>query len=254
VVVEPKIFSPNGDGVYETVALKAELRRETPWTVTVADAAGRSVRTMTGRGQQPAASWDGTDAAGKPAPEGRYELRLQIKGRQIAAQSIELNRRFGVPNPDLERWCFWRSQALEGGATEQDYHTPAGKASYSLGLIGTSPEAKAYWSNYRSGTEIPITAGNTYTYSALVKCDLAAGAQSTIGLHFFTKDDRWAPISGLENEWDGVTAPVEGKRDWTRLTVSSQAPPDAAKAVLFFSIKGQGRAWMSGVEFGEDRK
>jgi hypothetical protein len=112
----------------------------------------------------------------------------------------------------------------------------------------------AYWSNYRSGTEIPITAGKTYTYSGLVKTDLAENAEATISLHFFTKEDRWAAIPGLEAEWEGMTAAGKSKQDWTRLTVSCQAPENAAKAVLFFSIKGQGRAWLSSAEFGESRQ
>jgi hypothetical protein len=250
VAVQPAVFSPNADGAYDTVALQAELRHEAPWTVIVADAAGRAIKTVTGQGAQPSASWDGRDIAGKPAPEGRYELRLQVKGRQIAARTVELNRRFGVPNPELERWCSWRPQALEGGMAEQDYHTASGNLSYSLMLTGANPDARAYWSNYRSGTEIPITAGKTCNYSGLVKCDLAAGAQATVSLHFFTREDRWAEIPGLGAEWEGVTATLEGQQDWTRLTVSCQAPPNAAKAVLFFSIKGQGRAWMSAAEFG----
>ena len=156
---------------------------------------------------------------------------------------------------------IWRQEgqgvseaALEGAATEQDYHTASGALPYSLRLTGANPEAKAYWSNYRSGTEIPITPGKTYTYSGLVEADLATGAQATISLHFFTKEDRWAAIPGLEAEWDGKVAALEGKRDWTRLTVSCQAPENAAKAVLFFSLKGQGQAWLSSAEFGESQK
>ncbi|MCE5241116.1 hypothetical protein LLH23_21850 [bacterium] len=254
VAVEPTVFSPNGDGRYDAVTLQAELRQAAPWKVVVADATGKTVKTVTGQGARLTASWDGRDSAGQPAAEGKYELRLTVKGRQIAARTIELNRRFGVPNPDLERWCFWRPQALPGGATEMDYHTPAGKASYSLLLTGADPEARAYWSNYRSGTEIPITAGKTYTFSGLVRTDLPAGAEASIRLHFFTRDDRWAAIPGLTEEWEGVAAPLQGKQDWTRLTVSCQAPANAAKAVLFFSLKGQGRAWMSAAEFGESRK
>jgi hypothetical protein len=130
--------------------------------------------------------------------------------------------------------------AAPPGATEQDYHTASGNLPYSLRLTGANVEARVYWSNHRSGTEISIAAGKTYTYSGLVKAALAPGAQATVSLHFLTKEDRWAAIPGLEAEWDGTVAACEGKRDWTRLTVSCQAPENAAKAVLFFSLKGQG--------------
>lgn len=251
VTVQPTVFSPNGDGAYDSVALQAELRSEAPWTVTVADADGRTVKRVTGEGVHPSASWDGRDEAGALVAEGYYEVRLAVRGRQIATEKIELNQRFGVPNPDLERWCFWRPVALEGGATQQDYHVAAGDRSYSLMLSGADPEARAYWSNYRSGTEIPIEPGKTYSYSGLLKCDMAEGSEALISLHFFTAEDRWAAIPGLEAEWNGIEATCTGEQDWTELSVSCETPPNAAKAVLFFSIRGQGRAWLGAAEFGE---
>jgi len=251
LAVQPTVFSPNGDGAYDTVGLQAELRSAAPWTVAVADADGRTVKRVAGEGVHPSASWDGRDEAGTLVAEGYYEVRLEVRDRQIAAEKIELNQRFGVPNPDLERWCFWRPVALEGGATQQDYHVAAEERSYSLMLSGADPEARAYWSNYRSGTEIPIEPGKTYTYSGLSKCDMAEGSEALISLHFFTAEDRWAAIPGLEAEWKGIEATCTGTQDWTRLSVSCEAPPNAAKAVLFFSIRGQGRAWLGAAEFGE---
>lgn len=249
--VQSPTFSPNGDGIHDEVALQAELRSSAPWTVTVADASGRTVRTISGQSSQLSAAWDGKDAAGKPAPDGKYELRLQVRGKPVATSPIELNSRFGMANPELERWCFWRPVALEGGAFLQDHDVFAPGLPYSLKLTGATPEAKAYWSNYRSGTEIPITAGKTYTYSGLVKTDLAPDAKAFVRLHFFTKDDRWAQIPGLEAEWDGISAEATGKQDWTRMTVSCKAPDNAAKAVLFFAIEGKGTAWLGSAEFGE---
>jgi hypothetical protein len=251
--VQPLIFSPNGDDRHETVAVHAELRSEAPWMVTIADAAGQVLRSFSETGEKPSAAWDGRDADGNLVPEGSYEVGLAARGKQIAAKQIELNQRYGVPNPDLTRWCFWRAQALEGGSAELDYHTQADGKSYSLMLTGADPEARAYWTNYRSGTEIPITAGKTYTYTGLVKCDLADGAEATISLHFFTEHDHWAAIPGLEAEWEGITAACTGKQDWTQLTVSCEAPENAAKAVLFFTLKGQGTAWLSVVDFGEEK-
>ena len=142
-------------------------------------------------------------------------------------------------------------RGAQGGSAGKDYRVSADNLPYSLRLDGHGAEAKAYWSNYRTGSEIPITAGNTYTFSGLVKTELTQGARAAIRLHFFTSEDRWAAIPGLEAEWDGVSAEAEGSQDWTRLTVSCEAPPNAAKAVLFFSIEGEGSAWLSSVEFRE---
>ena len=253
VQVGPAVFSPNGDGAYDAVSIRAELRSAAPWNVVVVDRAGKEVRRLSGTGSRVAASWDGKDGAGKPAAEGAYQVRLAVRGKPLAAERVELNPRFGMPNGQLERWCTWRPEALEGGTADRDYHIYAPGLPYALMLAGTTPEARAYWANYRTGTEIPIQVGKTYTYTGLVKTDLAAGAEARISLHFFTKDDRWAPIPGLAAEWEGVTATAQGKREWTRLTVSCKAPENAAKAVLFFHVKGRGKAWMGSAEFGEGK-
>lgn len=252
--VQPAIFSPNGDGLYDAVTVQAELRRAAPWTVVVSDADGRVVKRLTGQGARVSATWDGSDGAGAACAEGEYTMRLEVAGEQVAAGEVEVNRRFGLSNPELERWCTWRPQALEGGATERDYRITAGDLPYSLRLTGDGPDARAYWSNYRSGTEIPIAPGKTYAYSGLVRTELAEGAQATVSLHFFTAEDRWAAIPGLDAEWEGVVAAATGTQDWTRLTVSCQAPDNAAKAVLFFSIKGEGTAWLGAADFHEHRQ
>ena len=86
-----------------------------------------------------------------------------------------------------------------------------------------------------------------------MKGDLAPDGVAEIRLHFFTKENRWAPIPGLSAEWDGVTAELKGKKEWTRLTVSCRAPENAAKAVLFFRLTGKGSAWFGAAEFGEKK-
>ncbi|NLB95179.1 MAG: hypothetical protein GX785_05655 [Armatimonadetes bacterium] len=253
VEVAPAVFSPNGDGKYDTASLRAELRSEAPWKVAVASASGQVVREIAGQGDHVEITWDGKDAGGKVVPDGRYLLRLVVKGRDVASERVEVNSRFGVPNPRLEQWCEWQAVALEGGETLQDYLVAPEGLPYSLKLTGRDTEAKAYWSNYRTGTEIPITPGKEYVFTGLVKGDLAPDGVAEIRLHFFTKENRWAPIPGLSAEWDGVTAELKGKKEWTRLTVSCRAPENAAKAVLFFRLTGKGSAWFGAAEFGEKK-
>ena len=251
VAVQPAIFSPDGDGLYETVSVRAELRSEEPWTLEVADAAGRVIRRLSGEGLNVLATWDGKDEDGDTVADGQYTLRLDAAGRTLATETVELNSNFGKSNPELERWCMWRPVGLEGGSAEKDYSVAPEGLPYSLRVTGDSPEARAYWSNYRTGTEIPITAGKTYTFTGLVRTDLVEGGKAAVRLHFFTKDDRWAAIPGLEAEWEGISEEATGRQDWTPMTVVCEAPANAAKAVLFFAIEGEGSAWLGSAQFGE---
>ncbi|MFH1905081.1 MAG: hypothetical protein ABIK53_06155, partial [bacterium] len=90
-------------------------------------------------------------------------------------------------------------------------------------------------------------------YTAYVKTEMQGKGQAKISLHFFTKNNRWAAIPGIDLEWKGIEAELKGKNDWTKLAVSCKAPDNAAKAVLFFRLKGVGSAWMGAVEFGEKK-
>ena len=61
----PAAFSPNGDGVRDTVTLKAGLSGSDDWTIDVSDAAGAVVAHFAGTGTTAKAVWDGRDDAGK---------------------------------------------------------------------------------------------------------------------------------------------------------------------------------------------
>lgn len=84
VAAQPRLFSPNGDGVNDETRIHCDLVRlvdAAPLTVRVFDLAGRRVRTLFA-GEQGggsfAVAWDGTDAAGRRAPPGIYLFRVHL--------------------------------------------------------------------------------------------------------------------------------------------------------------------------------
>lgn len=84
VAAQPRLFSPNGDGINDETRIHCDLVRlvdAAPLTVRVFDLAGRRVRTLFA-GEQGggsfAVAWDGTDAAGRRAPPGIYLFRVHL--------------------------------------------------------------------------------------------------------------------------------------------------------------------------------
>ncbi len=84
VAAQPRLFSPNGDGVHDQTQIQCDLVRlvdAAPLTVRVFDLAGQRVRTLFA-GEQGggsfSAQWDGTDAAGQRMPPGIYLFRIDL--------------------------------------------------------------------------------------------------------------------------------------------------------------------------------
>ena len=88
------VFSPNGDGIKDTVTVVHESYDEAVWTATVRDADGTVVHTRTWRGS-PAASytWDGRRADGRPTADGTYRYTLAARdaaGNEGRSNAIDL--------------------------------------------------------------------------------------------------------------------------------------------------------------------
>ena len=84
VAAQPRIFSPNGDGVNDETRIHCDLVRlvdAAPLAVHVFDLAGHRVRTLFA-GEQGGGSfavkWDGTNAAGQQMPPGIYLFRFDL--------------------------------------------------------------------------------------------------------------------------------------------------------------------------------
>ena len=83
--VEPRTFTPNGDGVNDRVNFDfnlLQLTNEAPLTVSVFDLSGRLLRVVHDRGQKSGRlnfSWDGRDDDGQLVPPGIYLYRIEIE-------------------------------------------------------------------------------------------------------------------------------------------------------------------------------
>lgn len=80
--VSPAVFSPNGDGVADSaqysLSVSSALGLET-WALIIQDAAGSSVRVISGSNILPAETvFDGRDGGGMLLPDGLYSARLSL--------------------------------------------------------------------------------------------------------------------------------------------------------------------------------
>ena len=83
LTAEPRRFSPNGDGVADTVVFVPDLRSGrtggvAAWRLSLEDADGDIVRFLQGDGFPGAPRWDGLDQKGEPVPDGVYRARMML--------------------------------------------------------------------------------------------------------------------------------------------------------------------------------
>lgn len=82
-------FSPNQDGRHERMRMSFFLKRTDDVTATVLNRDGDVIRVLAERrlpaGQRMRLVWDGTDARGRPVPDGVYRIRLNLRreGRAV---------------------------------------------------------------------------------------------------------------------------------------------------------------------------
>jgi flagellar hook assembly protein FlgD/outer membrane protein OmpA-like peptidoglycan-associated protein len=83
LAIDLSFFSPNGDGVKDTVTFTPQVPVATgieTWSLTIADEKGAVRRTISGKLSMPASlPWDGKDDAGTLLPEGSYVGTLAVQ-------------------------------------------------------------------------------------------------------------------------------------------------------------------------------
>ncbi|MFA0752006.1 MAG: hypothetical protein SLRJCFUN_002409, partial [Candidatus Fervidibacter sp.] len=93
--VSPEPFSPNGDGLDDTLTISFRLNGDANLTVKVVDSEGNTVKTLAN--EQPfnagehTLTWDGTTDSGEPAADGTYSIQITATPRsrqQPLAQSL----------------------------------------------------------------------------------------------------------------------------------------------------------------------
>jgi outer membrane protein OmpA-like peptidoglycan-associated protein/flagellar hook assembly protein FlgD len=103
-----RAFSPNGDGVKDTIDLVPQVQVKegiTGYRVEVLDGGGRAIRTWEGGGVPPAAlSWNGRDGGGAPAADGVYTAGIELRyvqGNEPSARSLPFTLDTQAPRGEL---------------------------------------------------------------------------------------------------------------------------------------------------------
>ncbi len=73
------IFSPNDDGINDSLPIQQTSVAGDTWRGTILDSAGKELRSWTWEGTVQSFEWDGRDSAGNVAADGKYQYRLESK-------------------------------------------------------------------------------------------------------------------------------------------------------------------------------
>ena len=97
----PAAFSPNGDGVRDTVRLHGGLSDSAAWTIVVTNASGTVVARFSGTGPAAAATWDGHDTSGNRAPDGTYTASFAASDDNGTARPASTTVRIDTLSPQI---------------------------------------------------------------------------------------------------------------------------------------------------------
>jgi outer membrane protein OmpA-like peptidoglycan-associated protein/flagellar hook assembly protein FlgD len=106
--LDKRAFSPNGDGVADSVAMLPESQSATAvqsWTLLILDSAETKVRGFTGTGSLPARlAWDGKKDDGAKAADGTYRAALEVRfvtAEVESARSVDMALDTTAPSIEL---------------------------------------------------------------------------------------------------------------------------------------------------------
>jgi flagellar hook assembly protein FlgD len=158
VVLAPAFFSPNGDGAQETTTLTGAASFDgAAWTVVVKNAAGTTVRTVTGPADPSIVlAWDGKNASNIVQPDGPYTLNLTVTdgGQTVSATAMATLDRTppsaSIASPAVGAVL---SNVHQNGNTDVDISGTGTDATFKNWLLeygaGSSP---ATWTQIAAGT------------------------------------------------------------------------------------------------------
>lgn len=84
------IFSPDGDGRKDTLAIRQFTSVEKLWTAEVVNAANQPVKKASWQGTRLEVTWDGRDDGGQKVPDGSYTYRISSTDEAENTNTIEL--------------------------------------------------------------------------------------------------------------------------------------------------------------------
>jgi flagellar hook assembly protein FlgD len=228
-----RAFSPNGDGVKDTLNILLQLQVKDgiqTWKIEILDASGKAVRSFEGRGRVPESIlWNGKNDAGNIVSDGQYTGRADIKyinGNNPVAQSQAIILDTAAPELSLSApyTLFSPNQDGKKDFLILDITTPgqdswkaeltdmAGKSVMSWEWKGPAPDIR--W----NGTD---SAGNQVadgTYRLTVSSTDEAGNKTVKTLEPITVDAR-IPRAFFTASAMGLSPNGDGKFDTTTFSI-----------------------------------
>ncbi len=160
------IFSPDGDGRKDTLAIPQSGSSEETWTGEIRDSSGTVYRTFTWSGEEPKELvWDGKDGEGEVLPDGVYEYDIATTDRagNTVSQSVG-NILINTAQPELaltiNRASFSPGTESEISDVEIGFKisTVKGLAQWSLDIIDDSGRVYRSW-NQRNSQDLLTRTG-----------------------------------------------------------------------------------------------
>ncbi len=131
------VFSPNGDGIKDTLILNLKTSNESVWTARISDAKNNTVREYRWEGEAEPFEWDATDEEGNRVPDGDYTFEIQAED----AAGNRTSSKLGGITVDAREPKVYLTAALSAFSPNGDGIKDVQK----LSVVTTIPEGIASW-------------------------------------------------------------------------------------------------------------
>ncbi|MCK5566178.1 MAG: gliding motility-associated C-terminal domain-containing protein, partial [Planctomycetes bacterium] len=88
--VEPKTFSPDGDGINDEVLFTGNLNEPAGWRISITDTGGRIINAVSGHSDIIDTAWDGRNIDGEVVPNGIYTANVILTASGVVLAEVQL--------------------------------------------------------------------------------------------------------------------------------------------------------------------
>lgn len=259
VTLSSAIFSPNGDGVNDSLPIAQSSVPGDNWRGTVIDASGKAVRTWEWQGEAKNFEWDGRDDAGNIAADGTYQYRLESKDAagnsfrftsgafeietEKKAVRLTLGSRAFSPNGDGVNDSEVLTADVVGPEKVQEYllQIVAQDGPAALSAVrtwkGQTPQSQYVWKG-ETDAQIPAPDGH---YAASLKVVYKNGDEVESGTGTFVLDRQFPKIDAAAQ--GSIFSPDGDGRSDTITIAQSSAPGDTWTGTMRDSAGAVVRTW-----------